>query len=207
VLGPVIHALQTALAYLGRNGCQKRGRQAARKGRVMVRFLMIGVVAALCAMGGARLMSAAASNKADDQRAAVATLSPDASQSEPIESGEASIAKSSDGHFWADAEVDGHPVRFLVDTGATAVALTADDARNLGIDPSSLQYQYTVMTANGPARAAQVKLGLVSVGRAQISDVQAFVIDKGLGTSLLGMSYLGRLAKFEATPDAMVLKS
>jgi aspartyl protease family protein len=64
-----------------------------------------------------------------------------------------------------------------------------------------------VMTANGPARAAQVKLGLVSVGRAEVSDVQAYVIDKGLETSLLGMSYLGRLAKFEATPDAMVLKS
>ena len=173
----------------------------------MVRFLMIGVVAALCAMGGARLMTAAAANKADDQRAAIATVAPDASQSEPIESGEASIAKSSDGHFWADAEVDGHPVRFLVDTGATAVALTADDARNLGIDPSSLQYQYTVMTANGPARAAQVKLGLVSVGRAQVYDVKAIVIDKGLETSLLGMSYLGRLNKFEATQDALVLKS
>jgi aspartyl protease family protein len=158
-------------------------------------------------MGGARLMTAVESNKADDQRAAVATVASDANQPEPIQSGEASIAKSSDGHFWADAEVDGHPVRFLVDTGATAVALTADDARNLGIDPSSLQYQYTVMTANGPARAAQVKLGLVSVGRAQVSDVQAFVIDKGLETSLLGMSYLGRLNKFEATQDALVLKS
>ena len=173
----------------------------------MVRFLMIGVVAALCAMGGARLMTAVVADKSADQpTAAIATVAPDASQP-PLESGEASIAKSSDGHFWADAEVDGHPVRFLVDTGATAVALTADDARNLGIDPSSLQYQYTVMTANGPARAAQVKLGLVSVGRAQVSDVQAFVIDKGLETSLLGMSYLGRLNKFEATQDALVLKS
>ena len=172
----------------------------------MVRFLMIGVIAALCAMGGARMLTAiTASGAAPQPAAAVATVSPDAAQ--PLESGEASIAKSTDGHFWANAEVDGHPVRFLVDTGATAVALTADDARNLGIDPSSLQYQYTVMTANGPARAAQVKLGLISVGRAEVSDVDAFVIDKGLETSLLGMSYLGRLAKFEATPDALVLKS
>ena len=174
----------------------------------MVRFLMIGVVGALCAMGGARMLNAAASPRTSEQpAAAVATVEPDASQPPRVETAEASIAKSTDGHFWADADVDGHPVRFLVDTGATAVALTADDARNLGIEPSSLQYEYTVMTANGPARAAQVKLGLVSVGRAEVSDVQAFVIDKGLGTSLLGMSYLGRLAKFEATPDAMVLKS
>jgi aspartyl protease family protein len=174
----------------------------------MVRFMMIGVVAALCAMGGARFLSAmAASNSQPQPAAAVATLAPEPAPGPPMEPGEASIAKSTDGHFWANAEVDGHPVRFLIDTGATAVALTADDARNLGIDPSSLQYQYTVMTANGPAKAAQVKLGVVSVGRAQVSDVDAFVIDKGLETSLLGMSYLGRLARFEATPDALVLRS
>jgi aspartyl protease family protein len=175
----------------------------------MVRFMMIGVVAAVCAMGGAKLLTAyTARHDAAPPAAAVATMSPDAAQPDPAyQSGEASIAKSSDGHFWANAEVDGHPVRFLVDTGATAVALTAGDAQNLGIDPTSLDYRYTVMTANGPARAAQVKLGLVSVGRADVSDVQAFVIDKGLETSLLGMSYLGRLSKFEATQDALVLKS
>jgi aspartyl protease family protein len=170
----------------------------------MVRFLMIGAIAALCAMGGARMLTAIAANKAaPPPAAAVVTVLPEPS----TESGEASIAKSTDGHFWANAEVDGHPVRFLVDTGATAVALTADDARNLGIDPSSLQYQYTVMTANGPAKAAEVKLGSISVGRAEVSGVDAFVIDKGLETSLLGMSYLGRLSKFEATQDALVLKS
>ena len=178
------------------------------KAALMVRFMMIGVVAALCAMGGARVLTAIASTKAaPEPAAAVATIAPDAAQAQSTESGEASIAKSTDGHFWANAEVDGHPVRFLVDTGATAVALTADDARNLGIDPSSLQYQYTVMTANGPAKAAEVKLGFVSVGRAEVSSVDAFVIDKGLETSLLGMSYLGRLSKFEATQDALVLKS
>jgi aspartyl protease family protein len=174
----------------------------------MVRFMMIGVVAALCAMGGARMLSAITAGRADPPPvAAVATIAPDSAQTQPAETGDASIAKSTDGHFWANAEVDGHPVRFLVDTGATAVALTADDARNLGIDPSSLQYQYSVMTANGPAMAARVKLGSVSVGRAEESSVDAFVIDKGLETSLLGMSYLGRLSKFEATPDALVLKS
>src|ERR1700733_5217740 len=105
----------------------------------MVRFMMIGVVAALCAMGGARVLSAmAASNNAPQPAAAVATVAPDPGSAPTIESGEASIAKSTDGHFWANAEVDGHPVRFLIDTGATAVALTADDARTLGIDPSSL---------------------------------------------------------------------
>ncbi|HEY2707184.1 MAG TPA: TIGR02281 family clan AA aspartic protease [Caulobacteraceae bacterium] len=174
----------------------------------MVRFLLLGGFAALFAVAGVREMSAVNAQNAAAPVAAVATIDPPLSTPQaPIEPGEASIAKSPDGHFWADGEVDGHPVHFLIDTGATAIALTANDARNLGIDPSSLSYTYTVTTANGPAKAAEVKLGVVGVGRAQVADVQAFVIDHGLETSLLGMSYLGRLAKFEATQDALVLKS
>lgn len=177
----------------------------------MVRFLLIGLVAALCAVGAARGLTSfgatQARQPAPQPSAAIATVEPSPTPLPALGSGEASIAKSPDGHFWADAQVDGRPVHFLVDTGASAVALTAEDARTLGIDPTTLTYSYTVMTANGPARAAQVKLGLVSVGRAEVADVQAFVIDKGLETSLLGMTYLGRLAKFEATQDALVLRS
>jgi aspartyl protease family protein len=173
---------------------------------MVVRSLLIGALAVLVAVAAAQRLNALSETEAPHPVAAVVTAEP--AQPPPSESyGDASIAKSPDGHFWADAEVDGHSVHFLIDTGATAVALTANDARNLGIDPDSLNYSYSVMTANGPARAAQVKLGQVSVGRAAVSDVDAFVIDKGLGTSLLGMSYLGRLSKFEASQDAMVLKS
>jgi aspartyl protease family protein len=177
------------------------------KAALMVRFMMIGGLAALCAVAGARELTAMNDRAAARPAAAVATIDPSPTSQATIEPGEASIAKASDGHFWADGEVDGHPVHFLIDTGATAVALTAEDARNLGVDPDTLDYAYTVTTANGPAKAAKVKLGLVSVGRAEVADVDAFVIDHGLQTSLLGMSYLGRLAKFEATQDALVLKS
>lgn len=174
----------------------------------MVRFLVIGLVAVVSALAAARGLAAfTAQSPAPTPSVAVATIAPTSPPQPSLGSGEASIAKSPDGHFWADADVDGHPLHFLVDTGATAVALTADDARSLGIDPTTLTYSYTVTTANGPARAAAVKLGLVSVGRAEVSDVDAFVIDQGLETSLLGMTYLGRLSKFEATPDAMVLRS
>jgi len=173
----------------------------------MVRLLLMGVFAALCAVGAAEWLSTADFTGAPHPAIAVATATPANAVPAPSADGEASIAKSGDGHFWADAQVDGHPVHFLIDTGATAVALTADDSRNLGIDPSSLAYTYTVMTANGAARAAHVKLGVIAVGNAQVSDVDAFVIDKGLQTSLLGMTYLGRLSKFEASQDAMVLHS
>jgi aspartyl protease family protein len=64
-----------------------------------------------------------------------------------------------------------------------------------------------VKTANGPEPAARVRLGVVAVGNAEVSDVDAIVIDKGLPTSLLGMTYLGRLSKFEATQDALDLRS
>ena len=173
----------------------------------MVRLAVICVVAVLCAFGAARGMfsfAAGASTPPEAPQAAVAVTP--AVAPAPL-NGDASIAKSADGHYWADAQVDGQQVHFLVDTGATAVALTADDARRLGFIPETLTYNYTVMTANGPARAAQIKLGVVSVGRAQVNGVEAFVIDKGLPTSLLGMTYLGRLTKFEATPDSLVLRS
>ena len=118
----------------------------------------------------------------------------------------AEVVKSPDGHYWADANVNGKAVHLLVDTGATAVALTLDDAKRLGFQPASLDYAYSVTTANGPARAAKVTLASVSVAGAEISNVDALVIDKGLQTSLLGMTYLGRLSQFEATPTAMILR-
>jgi aspartyl protease family protein len=117
----------------------------------------------------------------------------------------AAVAKAGDGHFWADARVNGRTVRFLVDTGATAVALTTDDARRLGLDLSKLDFKDGVATAAGPARAAPVELAYVSVAGARVERVPAVVLDKGLPASLLGMSYLGRLSSFEASRTALVL--
>jgi aspartyl protease family protein len=116
------------------------------------------------------------------------------------------IPKSSDGHFWADGEVNGRSVRFLVDTGATAVALTPEDAQKLGIDPAELHYGYKVVTAAGQIRAASVRLASITVAGAKLDNVDALVIEKGLDTSLLGMTYLGRLSRFEATRGALILQ-
>lgn len=124
----------------------------------------------------------------------------------PAEAPAAAVRKGPDGHFWAAGEVNGEPVRFLVDTGATAVALTPGDAERLGFRPQDLDYSYRVTTAGGRSRAASVTLSSVSVAGARLDDVQALVIEKGLDTSLLGMSYLGRLARFEATREALFLE-
>ena len=135
------------------------------------------------------------------QAAADAPLrGPQASDSEP-----AALVKASDGHFWANGQVDGAPVRFLVDTGASKVSLTLQDARRLGLDPSRLTYDQTVRTADGQSQAARVRLKSVSVNGARVADVDALVISEGLPASLLGMSYLGRLSRFEATRSSLVL--
>jgi len=123
----------------------------------------------------------------------------------------ASVRKADDGHFWAEAQVDGagaapSRVRFLVDTGATIVALTEADARRLGLDPSALDYELAVQTAGGETRAARVRLRSVSVAGARVEDVEAVVVRGGLENSLLGMSYLGRLSRFEATQGSLVLR-
>lgn len=124
----------------------------------------------------------------------------------PASGDPAKVAKASDGHYWANARVNGADVKFLVDTGASAVALTTDDAVRLGLAPATLAYNYTVTTASGEARAAKVSLASVQVAGAEVTGVDAFVIEKGLPTSLLGMSFLGRLSSFEATPTELVLR-
>jgi aspartyl protease family protein len=175
----------------------------------MLRFAVIALVAAISAVGAAGAVTSFAPRAAELVRsearagALPAEIAPQAGDSagQP-----ASISKARDGHFWAEAEVNGQRVRFLVDTGATAVALTALDAQRLGFSPKDLDYAYDVTTAAGPARAAAVKLASVSVAGAKIANVDALVIEEGLDTSLLGMTYLGRLSRFEATPQALILR-
>jgi len=100
------------------------------------------------------------------------------------------------GHVLLTATTNGAPVRFLVDTGASLVTLTPNDARAIGIRHSELVFDQVVQTANGPVRAAPVLLREVRIGDLAIEKVQGAVIDN-LGQSVLGMSFLGRLKGFE----------
>ncbi len=120
--------------------------------------------------------------------------------------GDAQVSKSADGHYWADAQVNGRNVRFLVDTGASFVALTRADAEQLGLNPASLVYDAPVATANGRTQAARVQLDYVAVAGARVEQVPAMVVADGLSTSLLGMSYLNRLSGFQATPTSLILR-
>lgn len=117
----------------------------------------------------------------------------------------APISKSADGHYWARAEVDGRSLRVLVDTGASAVALTAADARRLGLNPERLSYDRSIAAASGRVRAAPVTLDHVEVGGVRVERVAALVVENGLPASLLGMSYLGRLSGFSADRSGLTL--
>ncbi len=120
--------------------------------------------------------------------------------------GATALRKADDGHFWAEASVDGSRVRFLVDTGASVVALTPQDAKRIGVDEDELAYTQPIDTANGRVMAAHLMLKRVSVGGIEKRDVRAVVVPAGLSHSLLGMSYLGQLSRMEATPDALILR-
>jgi aspartyl protease family protein len=118
----------------------------------------------------------------------------------------AQVVKGPDGHYWAQAKIDGRAVQVLVDTGASVVALTRADARRLGVNPSPEDFTGKVQTASGIVRAAPVELKSVSVAGARVDKVEALVVEEGLAYSLLGMSFLGRLSAFEATPAGLTLR-
>ena len=118
-----------------------------------------------------------------------------------------SIPKSRrDGQFWTDARVNNGYVKFLVDTGASSVALTLEDAKKAGIRTRDLTYNVPISTAGGQNMAAFVQLKSLSVGAITIRNVRALVVPEGLHVSLLGMTYLGQLQKVEATPNALLLR-
>jgi aspartyl protease family protein len=116
------------------------------------------------------------------------------------------VLKAADGHYWAEAMIDGRAVRVMVDTGASVVVLTPADAARLGLKLTAGDFSGTVITASGPVRAAPVRLEAVAVAGARVVDVEALVVEQGLPHSLLGMSYLGRLSSFSATPAGLTLR-
>ena len=109
------------------------------------------------------------------------------------------------GHFMVEAWVDGADIWFLVDSGASDVTLTPNDARKLGFNAGNLVYSKRYQTANGIVRGAPVILREVRIGANRLYDVKATVNEAALSTSLLGMSFLSRLAGYEMRGGRMVL--
>jgi aspartyl protease family protein len=117
------------------------------------------------------------------------------------------LHKLLNGHFEADVQINGQTVSMLVDTGASMVALSREDAERVGIIPENLTYSMSVMTANGRARAAPVTLSEVAIGPIVRNNVNASVAEDGkLDQSLLGMSFLSTLGSLQMQTDELRMR-
>lgn len=119
---------------------------------------------------------------------------------------EITLRKQADGHFYVQVEVNGYPIDFLVDSGATHVVLTQADAETAGLRPGTLRYTGRSQTANGVATFATVQLRQLRVEQFVVRDINAAVIDSPLGISLLGMGFLSQLEEFSVVGDRLIMR-
>jgi aspartyl protease family protein len=117
------------------------------------------------------------------------------------------VPRDASGQFKVDARVDGRRLNFLVDTGASMIALSMSEATRLGFHPPPREFVAEVKTANGIVRAALAQLDLVEVGDLAVRDVAAVILpDQTLSDNLLGLSFLSRLRRFEYSDGKLVLE-
>lgn len=145
-------------------------------------------------------MSSASATSAPHTTVAVATMAPAGGRS-------LNIPRDGRGHFQTDGRIDGQRIGFMVDTGASVVALNETSAARFGLRPSRSDYNATVTTANGTIKAARTRIAMLDVGGLIVRDVDAMVLpDAALSENLLGLSFLSRLKRFEYANGRMVLE-
>lgn len=116
------------------------------------------------------------------------------------------LPMANDGHFYIDLRLNGTEIPFMVDTGASDIALRQADAERAGIDVDALRFTGFASTANGTVSTAPVTIGLVEIGNISDQDVSADVVQGDLDISLLGMTYLRRFARVGFEGETMVLE-
>lgn len=157
-----------------------------------------GIVAGLVAVYGFR------SELESVGRRVMGELEP--SRGQELAGGAMEYRRSEDGHFYVDAEVNGRPVRFLVDTGASEIVLSPQDAERLGFRRSKLKFNRQYQTANGIVLGAAVTLRKIETGDIRFHEIPASVNDAPMTESLLGMTFLDRLSGYEVTGDSLILR-
>ncbi|RWR26266.1 TIGR02281 family clan AA aspartic protease [Sinirhodobacter populi] len=123
-----------------------------------------------------------------------------------LSDGRIEVPRSPDGHYYLTASVNGVPVRFVVDTGASQIVLSQRDAERAGIETASLAYVGQANTANGTVAIAPVRLNTVDLGPIHDRDLRAVVNRGEMDLSLMGMTYLTRFARVEFDRDRMILE-
>jgi len=120
--------------------------------------------------------------------------------------GTITFRRAGDRQFWIDTEVNSHPVRFLLDTGASGIVLNRQDALRVGFDPGNLAHERVFETANGTTRGARIQLRELRIGPLVYEHVDAWVNEGELRQSLLGMSLLARLSSVELKGDSLTIR-
>jgi aspartyl protease family protein len=171
--------------------------------KLAVRPVALAAAFAFLAVKGMDMAKHAPAQPAEDPAEALARRAPT-----PATGGGYMILEGNQaGHFQADVQVEGVTLKMLVDTGASAVTLTAEDADRAGIHPFPNDYTVRVSTANGVAQVAKVELHQVSLGSITVRDVTALVMQPGASSvSLLGMTFLQRLSSFQVADNRLVLR-
>ncbi len=125
---------------------------------------------------------------------------------QPVDDRTIALRRADDGHFYARVLINGTGVRFMVDTGATRIAITYEDAEQLGLRPHPSEYTLTTRTANGTGRVAPVALDRVTIGDVEVTNLNGLIAEPGkLHVTLLGMEFIRRLERFELRGRELLL--
>lgn len=116
------------------------------------------------------------------------------------------VRRSADGMFYVTAQINGKPIRFLVDTGASMVILSSRDAQAAGVAAGAIDYTDSVNTVAGEARVARVSIDALKIAGRRIDNVEAAIVEDGVGVSLLGHNALAQFDSLSIEGDQLTLR-
>jgi aspartyl protease family protein len=157
-------------------------------------------------LAGGALIIAIFSPQVPEGPQAAPVAPPNATVAPVMNGGDFTLTRAPDGHFYTDAQVNGTVIRFLVDTGASSVALSKADAARIGLQFTDAEFTATGQGAGGKLALKPVMLDHIIVGTTDAANVEGVIVDSDMKTSLLGQSWLKRVGTVEIKGDRMVLK-